>query len=59
MERSFYYGKLNGSAVATWGLSSGSSGTDSLETLNGDLVDFSFTGGNWDSEITFQILFQR
>jgi len=46
---------VNGSAVATWGLSSGSSGSDSLETLNGDLVDFSFTGGNWDSEITFQI----
>ena len=46
---------VNGSAVATWGLSSGSSGTDSLETLNGDVVDFSFTGGNWDSEITFQI----
>ena len=46
---------VNGSAVATWGLSSGSTGTDSLETLNGDLVDFSFTGGSWDSEITFQI----
>ena len=39
---------VNGSAVATWGLSSGSAGTDSLETLNGDVMDFSFTGGNWD-----------
>ena len=46
---------VNGAAVATWGLSSGSSGTDSLETLNGDVVDFSFTSGSYDSEITFQI----
>ena len=46
---------VNGAAVATWGLSSGSSGTDSLETLSGDAVDFSFTSGSYDSEITFQI----
>ena len=46
---------VNGSAVATWQLTSGSSGTDSLETLNGDVVDFSFTSGSYDSEITFQI----
>ena len=46
---------VNGTTLATWGLSSGAAGSDSLETLNGDVVDFSFTGGSWDSEITFQI----
>ena len=46
---------INGSASGSWALGSGSSGVDSLETLNGDVVDFLFTGGSWDSEITFQI----
>ena len=46
---------VNGTVLANWGLSSGAAGSDSLETLNGDVVDFIFTGGSWDSEITFQI----
>ena len=46
---------VNGTVLANWGLTSGSAGSDSLETLNGDVVDFLFTGGSWDSEITFQI----
>ena len=47
---------INGSAAGSWALGSGSSGVDSLETLNGDVVDFSFTSGSWDSEITFQVM---
>ena len=30
---------INGSAAGSWALGSGSSGVDSLETLNGDIVD--------------------
>ena len=36
----------NGTVVANWGLTSGAAGSDSLETLNGDVVDFSFTSGS-------------
>ena len=46
---------VNGTVVANWGLATGSAGSDSISTINGDLLDFSFTSGAWDSEITFQI----
>ena len=53
---------VNGNTVANWGLTgtsgpSGSAGTDSISTISGDIVEFSFTnaGSNWDSEITFDI----
>ena len=46
---------LNGTFVANWGLSTGSAGLDSIATLNGDLVEFSFNSGSYDNEVTFQI----
>ena len=47
--------KVNGTVLANWGLSTGSSGSDSLSTFAGDAVEFIFNGGAWDSEITFTI----
>ena len=53
---------VNGNTVANWGLTgslgtpSGSAGTDSISTISGDVVEFSFSSGSsWDSEITFDI----
>lgn len=46
---------VNGTVVANWGLASGSTGSDSIFTVSGDIVDFTFISGAWDSEITFQI----
>ena len=31
------------------------SGSDSIATINGDVVEFSFNSGSYDTEITFQI----
>ena len=45
---------VNGSTVANM-TCSGSGSIDSIATLNGDVVEFSFNSGTWDSEITFQI----
>ena len=45
----------NGSIIANWGFSNGIVALDSVETFNGDVIDFSFNSGSWDSEITFQI----
>jgi len=45
---------VNGSTVANM-TCSGSGSIDSIATLNGDVVEFSFNSGSWDSEITFQI----
>ena len=45
---------INGSTVANM-TCSGSGSIDSIATLNGDVVEFSFNSGTWDSEITFQI----
>ena len=45
----------NGSVIANWGFNNGSIAFDSVETFNGDVIDFSFNSGSWDSEITFQI----
>ncbi len=33
----------------------GNGSIDSISTMNGDVVDFSFISGNWDTEITFQV----
>ena len=45
---------VNGIPSASFGFTNGNS-TDSLFTLNGDIVEFNFVSGNWDTEITFQI----
>ena len=45
---------VNGSTVANM-TCSGSGSIDSIATLNGDVVEFSFNSGSWDGEITFQI----
>jgi hypothetical protein len=45
---------VNGTTVANM-TCSGSGSIDSIATLNGDVVEFSFNSGSWDSEITFQI----
>ena len=45
---------VNGTNVANM-TCSGAGGVDSLETLNGDSVEFSFNSGSYDSEITFDI----
>ena len=45
---------VNGTTVANM-TCSGSGSIDSIATLNGDVVEFSFNSGTWDSEITFQI----
>ena len=39
------------------GTASGGTGpdADSVFTLNGDIVEFNFVSGNWDTEITFQV----
>ena len=47
---------VNGTFVANWGLATGSAGSDSIATLSGDIVEFTFNDGAWDSEITFQII---
>ena len=47
---------VNGTVVvANWGLASGSAGSDSIATINGDVVDFIFNSGTYDNEVTFQI----
>ncbi len=46
---------VNGTVVANWGLATGSAGSDSISTINGDLLDFSFNSGSYDNEVTFQI----
>ena len=34
----------------------GNNSTDSVFTLNGDIVEFNFVSGNWDTEITFKYM---
>ena len=46
---------INGTNVVNWELNNGAAGTDSIVTMNGDFIEFTFNSGNWDSEITFQI----
>ena len=45
---------INGINVANWSIA-GSSGSDAISTYNGDVVEFSFNPGLYDSEITFDI----
>ena len=45
---------VNGNNVANSSIS-GSYGTDTISTINGDVVEFFFNSGTWDTEITFQI----
>jgi hypothetical protein len=47
---------VNGNNAANWSIS-GSSGTDTISTINGDVVEFTFISGSfsYDTEITFQI----
>lgn len=46
---------VNGVSSSSFSFSSGFSSSDSIETLNGDTLSFSFNSGNWDTEIDFQI----
>ena len=46
---------VNGIQATSFGFTNGNNSTDSLFTLNGDIVEFNFTSGNWDTEITFQV----
>lgn len=46
---------INGSLVSSLTFANGGNFTDSVFTLNGDFVEFYFSSGNWDTEITYQI----
>ena len=46
---------VNGIQATSFGFTNGNNSTDSLFTLNGDIVEFNFTSGNWDTEIRFQV----
>ena len=45
---------VNGATVANWSIG-GSAGSDSIATISGDILDFTFNAGSYDNEITFQI----
>ena len=45
---------VNGATVANWSIG-GTAGTDSIATISGDILDFTFNSGSYDNEITFQI----
>lgn len=48
---------VNGIAnSANWSIANGSSYTDFISTYSGDIIEFSFNSGAYDSEITFQII---
>ena len=46
---------VNGNPTTSFGFTNGFSSSDSLFTLTGDVVEFNFVSGNWDTEISFQI----
>ena len=46
---------VNGISTSSFSFSNGFSSSDSITTLNGDVLLFSFSSGNWDTEIDFQI----
>ena len=46
---------VNGAPATSFGFTNGFSSSDSLFTLAGDIVEFNFVSGNWDTEISFQI----
>ena len=55
MEWCFSRCNINGVPVTSFGFTNGFNSTDSVFTLNGDIVEFNFVSGNWDTEITFQV----
>jgi hypothetical protein len=46
---------INGVPITSFGFTNGNNSTDSVFTMNGDIVEFNFVSGNWDTEITFQV----
>jgi len=46
---------VNGTTVGSWSLAAGAAGSDSLATLNGDVVEFTWLPGSWDGECSFDI----
>ena len=46
---------INGILASNFTFNNGNSSIDSISTLNGDIVDFYFVSGDWDTEITFQV----
>ena len=46
---------INGVPATSFGFTNGNNSTDSVFTLNGDIVEFNFVSGNWDTETTYQI----
>ena len=46
---------VNGNPTTSFGFTNGFSSSDSLFTLTGDVVEFNFVSGDWDTEISFQI----
>ena len=46
---------INGVLASNFTFNNGNSSIDSISTLNGDIVDFYFVSGDWDTEITFQV----
>ena len=46
---------VNGAPATSFGFANGNNSSDSLFTLTGDVVEFNFVSGNWDTEITFQV----
>ena len=46
---------INGIFATDFTFANGNNSSDSISTMNGDIVDFSFVSGDWDTEITFQV----
>ena len=46
---------VNGTPTSSFSFANGNNSSDSLFTLTGDIVEFDFVSGNWDTEITFQV----
>ena len=46
---------INGVPVTSFGFTNGNNSTDSVFTLNGDIVELRLVSQNWDTEITFQV----
>ena len=46
---------INGVYATDFTFTNGNNSSDSILTISGDIVEFNFVSGNWDSEITFQV----
>lgn len=46
---------INGVYTTDFTFTNGNNSSDSILTISGDIVEFNFVSGNWDSEITFQV----